>query len=224
MYRLAVFDIDGTLIDTERTGVESLVLTLRELMGMDVPYEEAYKAFGIPSSKVAGLYGYPDARRFGERWEENFIALSHHISPFPGVLAALQRIKAAGVATGVVTSRNRMEFDYDDYLREMVPYLDHIVCSEDTQHHKPHPEPLLRCIERAAGALGTPIGPEEVIFFGDTDHDFACARDAGCDFALADWKGRGWQGIPARFKFSDAAGMEAVLQAGSPEMPGDSSA
>ena len=57
MYKLAVFDIDGTLIDTERTGVESLVMTIRELLGKDIPYEEAYKAFGIPSSKVADLYG-----------------------------------------------------------------------------------------------------------------------------------------------------------------------
>ena len=57
MYRLAVFDIDGTLIDTERTGVESLVQTVRELLGRETPYEEAYKAFGIPSNKVAGLYG-----------------------------------------------------------------------------------------------------------------------------------------------------------------------
>ena len=54
--------------------------------------------------------------------------------------------------------------------------------------------------------------PEEsVIFFGDTDHDFACARDAGCDFALADWKNRGWQDIPARYKFSGADEMEAIL-------------
>ena len=100
MYKLAVFDIDGTLIDTERTGVESLVVTIRELLGKDVPYEEAYKAFGIPSGKVAGLYGYADAKRFGERWEENFIALSHHIRPFPGVLDALRRIQSSGIATG----------------------------------------------------------------------------------------------------------------------------
>ena len=40
MYKLAVFDIDGTLIDTERTGVESLVMTIKELLGKDVPYEE----------------------------------------------------------------------------------------------------------------------------------------------------------------------------------------
>ena len=211
MYKLAVFDIDGTLIDTERTGVESLMVTIRELLGKEVPYEVAYKTFGIPSGKVAGLYGYDDAKRFGERWEENFIALSHHINPFPGVMDALQRIHATGIATGVVTSRNRMEFDYDVYLREMLPYLDHIVCSEDTINHKPHPEPMLHCINMASRALGEPIRPDEVIFFGDTDHDFACARDAGCDFALADWKGRGWQDIPARYKFSNADEMTAIL-------------
>ena len=33
MYKLIVFDIDRTLIDTERTGVESLVVTIRELLG-----------------------------------------------------------------------------------------------------------------------------------------------------------------------------------------------
>ena len=211
MYRLAVFDIDGTLIDTERTGVESLVQTVRELLGREIPYEEAYKAFGIPSNKVAGLYGYADAKRFGDRWEENFIALSHHIAPFPGVLEALKRIKSTGILTGVVTSRSHFEFEYDKYLHEMVPYLGHIVCAEDTPHHKPHPEPLLCCIELASGELGAPILPGEVLFLGDTEHDWACARDAGCDFALADWKGRGDQGIPARYKFSDAEAMERIL-------------
>ena len=211
MYRLAVFDIDGTLIDTEKTGVESLMVTIRELMGKEVSYEEAYKVFGIPSGKVAGILGYADAHRFGQRWEENFVALSHHIRPMPGVLEALRRVKASGMATGVVTSRSRMEFDKDLYLKEMLPYLGHIVCSEDTPRHKPHPEPLLHCIGLASRSLGEAIEPREVLFLGDTWHDFAFARDAGCDFALADWKGRGWQDIPARYKFSDAWEMLALL-------------
>ena len=33
-----VFDIDGTLLDTERTGVLSLMQTIRELTGDEVPY------------------------------------------------------------------------------------------------------------------------------------------------------------------------------------------
>ena len=173
MYKLAVFDIDGTLIDTERTGVESLVMTIRQLLGKEVSYEEAYKAFGIPSSRVAHLYGYEDAKRFGERWEENFIALSHYINPFPGVLDTLRCIKATGMATGVVTSRNRMEFDFDDYLREMVPYLDHIVCSEDTNHHKPHPEIFLKTAE----ALG--VLPENCCVIEDSYSGIRAAFTAG---------------------------------------------
>jgi len=211
MYKLIVFDIDGTLIDTERTGVESLVVTVREMTGREISYEDAYKAFGIPSIKVADLYGYADAVGFGERWEENFIALSHYIAPFPGVMPVLQKIRAAGWETGVVTSRSHMEFEYDAYLREMVPYLGHIVCAEDTPHHKPHPEPLLHCIGMASAQRGETILPAEVLFLGDTEHDWACARDAGCDFALADWKGRGWQGIPARYKFCNAKEMEEIL-------------
>ena len=211
-YRLAVFDIDGTLIDTERTGVESLIQTVRELIGREISYEEAYRAFGIPSIKVAGLYGYPDAVKFGDRWEENFIALSHHIAPFPDVQRVLERVYASGIATGVVTSRSHFEFEYDQYLHEMVPCLGHIVCAEDTEHHKPHPEPLLKCIALASESLGEALSARDVIFFGDTDHDFACARDAGCDFALADWKGRGWQGIPAQYRFESAAGILDILE------------
>ena len=53
---------------------------------------------------------------------------------------------------------------------------------------------------------------EKVIYFGDTAHDAACARDAGCDFALADWKGRGARDLQPRYVFADAAQMEVILR------------
>ena len=198
MYKHFVFDIDGTLIDTERTGVLSLMLTVRELLGIDMPYEEAYGYFGIPSAKVAPLLGYADAERFGERWEENFVGLSHMMKAFDGAEEVLATVKSAGRTTGCVTSRSRYEFEKDVHMQGLVKYIDHIVCAEDSEGHKPSPDPMFAYM-RKAGATA----PAECIYIGDTMHDFQCATGAGCDFALADWQGRGLQGIPARYHLNE---------------------
>ena len=193
MYRHFVFDIDGTLIDTERTGVLSLVKTVRELLGMEMPYDEAYGYFGIPSAKVAPLLGYADAERFGVRWEENFVELMHLMKPFEGVEEVLAAVKSAGRTTGCVTSRNRYEFEKDVHMQALLKYIDHVVTAEDSEEHKPSPAPMFAYFRKALA------DPAECVYIGDTMHDCQCTMGAGCDFALADWQGRGLQGIPARY-------------------------
>lgn len=190
MYKHFIFDIDGTLIDTERTGVLSLMDTVKALMGREMPYEEAYHYFGAPSSKVGALLGYDGPEDFGEVWEENFVRLSDLIKPFDGVGDILAAVKDAGRGTGCVTSRNRFEFDKDEHLARLLPLIDHSVCLEDCVNHKPHPEPLLKYIALAGNP---PLS--ECIYIGDTRNDCLCARNAGCAFALADWRARGLQGI-----------------------------
>ena len=53
-YDNIIFDIDGTLIDTEKTGVLSLIQTVRELLGREMPYDEAYSYFGIRRETARG--------------------------------------------------------------------------------------------------------------------------------------------------------------------------
>lgn len=204
-YRHFVFDIDGTLLDTEQTGVRSLMQTIRELTGMEMPYDEAYGFFGVPSAKVAGMLGYADAARFGQVWEEHFQELMYLVRPFPGVGAVLRDLRARGSRTGIVTSRSRAEIGYDPHLAVLLPYFDVVIGSEQSTRHKPHPDPMFAYLEAAGATAG------ETLFLGDTMHDSRCGHDAGCDFALADWRGRGTQGIAAEYCFTDEAGLRNVL-------------
>ncbi|MCQ2178466.1 MAG: HAD family hydrolase [Bacteroidales bacterium] len=201
MYRNFIFDIDGTLIDTEKTGVLSLIGTVRELMGFEMPYEEAYSYFGIPSSRVGHILKYRDPDEFGEIWEQNFIRLSYLIKPFDGVAEVLAAVKEAGCRIGCVTSRNRFEFNKDIHLRKLLHYFDATVCVEDSVRHKPDPEPAFVFMKRISSLTGNEVLPSDCVFIGDTLHDCQCAHGAGCDFALADWFGRGLQGIPAEYHF-----------------------
>ncbi|MBQ7640045.1 MAG: HAD hydrolase-like protein [Bacteroidales bacterium] len=233
-FKLVIFDIDGTLIDSEETGVLSLMQTIRELTGLEVPYDEAYRWFGISSADVSRDVHFDDAVAFGERWEENFVALTHLIKPFPGTLEMVAAIHEAGFRTGIVTARNHFEFDKDVHIKPFLKYIDHIVCADDTARRKPDPDPMRHCVALASAAAQvaggnsreavsgessptatsgdhSPILPSEAIYFGDTIHDFRCADGAGCCFALADWRSRGLQGIPAPFRFTSAAEALQIL-------------
>ena len=52
---------------------------------------------------------------------------------------------------------------------------------------------------------------ETTLYLGDTAYDWRCGHDAGCDFALADWKGRGRQDIEAEYYFTDADSLREIL-------------
>ena len=201
-----VFDIDGTLLDTERTGVLSLMQTIRELTGREVSYEEAYGFFGTPSAKASETLGYDDPDRFAEVWETHFQELMYLVKLFPGVVELLDALKENGVRLGIVTSRSRFELQYDPVLAPLLPRFDAVISSGDSVRHKPFPDPMLAYFARTGAT------PADTLYIGDTVHDWQCGHAAGCDFALADWKGRGNQGIAADYCFCDEAGMRALIR------------
>ena len=85
MYTHFIFDIDGTLVDTEQTGLQSLHKTVKEMRGEEMSIEDLYYFFGIPSYEASKMLGIGNPDLFAERWEENFQEMFYLSSVFDGI-------------------------------------------------------------------------------------------------------------------------------------------
>lgn len=75
----------------------------------------------------------------------------------------------------------RAEFERTFSSYSIFPYFSYAVCADDLADHKPHPAPLLKCIEDLS------VSPCESLYIGDSRYDLKCAASAKVDFALALW-------------------------------------
>ena len=198
-----IFDVDGTLIDTEYAVIRSLQDTLLELRGTLIPAEELTFSLGIPGKYVLARLGVADIPGTLSRWIDNMAKYDHTTAVFPGITALLDHLTAAGCGIGVVTSRVREEFRADFTRFGILSYFTTVVCADDTERHKPDPAPLLAYM----ALTGCP--PEDMLYVGDSIYDLQCAQGAGVPFALADWGAKGRVEAPLAFA-SPADLMEAL--------------
>ena len=103
---------------------------------------------------------------------------------FEGIVDVLARLKAEGRRLGIVSAKRRPTVERVFRSAGMGEYFDAVVGSDDTERHKPDPEPVLKALELLDAA------PAEAAYVGDSPFDVAAARGAGV-FAVA----VGWGGI-----------------------------
>ena len=171
----------------------SLQQTILSELGKEMTLQELYPYFGIPSFQAVLKLGFKDPEKAALLWEENFQALTYLTKPFDGIEDVLKFLYKKGVVMGVITSRNRPEFESDRHLSEWMPYFALTICAEDAPKHEPAPDPMWLFLEK------TGADPANVLFVGDTSNDQICAHAAGTSFALAIWGTRNGKDLPAEF-------------------------
>ncbi len=184
MLRAALFDFDGTLVDTTDLIYQSMRHASGEVLGREISREILMANVGQPLPRQMELLSAEHAGALLDSYrlhnEENHDAL---IKEFPGVEEALGRLREAGVGVAVVTSKRRFSVDM---ALKMFPGLGEVVDAwttmEDTTEHKPRPEPLLNGLE----LLGD-IPREEAAYVGDSPFDVAAAKAAGVTSVAVSW-------------------------------------
>ncbi|MDP8950002.1 MAG: HAD hydrolase-like protein, partial [Actinomycetota bacterium] len=184
MLRAALFDFDGTLVDTTELIYQSMRHATGEILGKDLSREVLLANVGQPLPRQMELLDAQRAEALLESYrlhnEEHHDAL---IGEFPGVEDSLARLRAGGVRVAVVTSKRRFSVEMAlETFPGLGEVVDRFVTMEDTAEHKPHPAPLLKGLEFLGG-----IPPEEAAYVGDSPFDVAAAKAASVKSVAVSW-------------------------------------
>lgn len=192
-YNCVVFDVDGTLIDTEKAVFLSYQKVFFEEFGKCFKPEDMRTAYGVPTEEALRRLSFTNVKEAGKRYNEILMENFREVRPFEGIIEILDFLKTKDILTGIVTSRNKDEVCKDICLQGLMGYFKFAICADDTEKHKPNPDPLLKLIEKAG------IDKANTVYIGDTLYDYMCARDAGVDFALALWGAKDPKEIEAKY-------------------------
>jgi pyrophosphatase PpaX len=187
-FPVVLFDLDGTVIDSGAIILASMRHAAKEVLGTEVSDEELMAAVGGPGLEAQMRTIAPD------RVEELVTVYRAHNEPLHDVLECcagmedvLVRLKDEGRRLGIVTAKRRQTVELA-FARLPIEYLFEVVVGGDeTERHKPDPEPLLLALERLDAR------PEEAAYVGDAPFDVKAAKAGGL-YSI----GVTWGGIHAR--------------------------
>ena len=187
MFKAVLFDLDGTILNTNELIVASFLHTLEGETPRVYTREDIIRNFGRTLVDQMREYtGLQDVERYIAKYREfNIERHDELIMDFPYVKEVLEALHGAGLRLGVVTSKIRRTSLMGLERFGLTPYLEAIVTVEVGVEPKPHGEGILK----AAALLG--VKPEETLMVGDSQYDILAAKHAGTRSAGVAWTAKG---------------------------------
>ncbi len=177
MYKALLFDLDGTLAETDSLHLPTWVDVLRPY-GIRVD-EEFYREriSGRSNSKIVEDL-LPDlsteeGRKLADAKEASFRERAHELEPLPGLLDFMQEGKSRGLSLGLVTNAPGENVEAILPALELGEFFDEVVLSDEVGPVKPDPAPYRAALEK----LG--VTPEEVLAFEDSTSGITSSVAAG---------------------------------------------
>jgi pyrophosphatase PpaX len=184
--RTILFDLDGTLIDTNELIIQSFLHTFDTFLPNKYKREDVLTFMG-PPLKEAFQQVLPDrVEEMIKVYREH--NLFHHdrlVKIFPEVKETLITLKELGMKLGIVTTKINGTALRGLKVTEITDYFDVIIGLDDVTHAKPHPEPILKALQKLDGV------PSEALMVGDNYHDILAGKNAGVKTAGVAWSLKG---------------------------------
>lgn len=185
-YQVAIFDMDGTILDT----IEDLADTMNYCL----------RKFHMPERTLAEIRSFVGngIRKLIERavpsgTDEDVVEEIHHCfheyykdhcaiktKPYDGICEVISSLKSKGIKTAVVS--NKADFAVkllcEDYFKGL---FDYSVGDKEGQRRKPYPDGVNSVMEYFG------VTPSETVYIGDSEVDYQTAKNAGVDVIMVGW-------------------------------------
>jgi HAD superfamily hydrolase (TIGR01549 family) len=171
----AIFDIDGTLVDTNYQHALAWYRAFRSEQ-ITIPIWQIHRAIGIGSDRVVQmLAGEEVARSLGDKLQDAqspfYDEMLAEVQPMEGAHELLRDLKQAGYRIVLASSATADEAEHYIELLEAGDYVDGYTTSEDVQESKPEPDIVTAALAKAGGSDG--------VMVGDSTWDCQAATRAG---------------------------------------------
>ena len=183
-YTTAIFDLDGTLLNT-LADLHASVNHALDAFGLPLrPVDEVRRFTGNGIANLIGRSvpeGTPEelTQRVFEEFKRFYAKHDYdRTQPYPGIPEAVRTLQDAGVDVGVAS--NKADFAVQGLIARFFPG---VACTGEVVGvpRKPSPEPIDRLLARMGHTR------KGMVYVGDSEVDIACAANLGCDVIICGW-------------------------------------
>ena len=168
----AIFDVDGTLVDSVDLHAQAWKRVLAEY-DKDIPYDQVRSQIGKGSDTfLPAFFDQAELTEIKEEISKRRSSLFKdeyldQVKPFPQVRELFERLHADGVKIALASSGNAGEIAHYQKLLNVTDLVDEVATADDAEKSKPHPD----IFQAALDKLGESVVPANTFAVGDTPYD-----------------------------------------------------
>ena len=184
-YHLLLFDLDGTLANTDEMVVQSFYALYKEFKPRVVRTREELYYFSGPPIRETVKTEFPDydpkeVHQAFSRISRDFYA--PYVTEYEDEIEVLLALKKAGYLLGVVTNKGAPLTKYTLEICHIDGLFDVVISADDVNSPKPNPEGIYKAMEKVGIK-----DKKDVLYIGDNDIDYYSGTNAGIDTLLVTW-------------------------------------
>jgi len=188
-YKAVIYDIDGTILNTLDMNMIPLIKIIKEETGEEWSYEDVLKFASYPGMKVMEELAFENKEKVYARWVQYVNDYEEGATVYNGFEEVFKCFNKNDILQAVVSAKTSEQYEIDMGEKNLDRFMEVAILAEHTNKHKPHPAPLLKCLDDLQ------LSANDVIYIGDTLSDYEAAKSAEIDFGYATWGSVSNEGI-----------------------------